>query len=189
VAAKVAVVPDAATVTVRNSLPFLWIENTSCRSQGGYRVSEHAGAKRRENLLPSAGHDCFSPAAAAAWSEPLTATRGVAFYLSRISDFPTWAKSMPLVTVKDKFQVTIPAKLRDQVTLNVGDILEASVESGAIVLRPQAVVDRATLASRLEDLLTRTPPAPEFAGASDEQVMDEVISEIDRVRAGSRDRP
>ena len=30
---------------------------------------------------------------------------------------------MPLVTVKDKFQVTIPAKLRERVPLCVGDLL------------------------------------------------------------------
>ena len=97
---------------------------------------------------------------------------------------------MALVTVKDKFQVTIPAKVRNQVTLHVGDILEASVEDGAIVLRPKAVVDRAALAKRLEDLLGRTPIAPEFAGKSEEQVMQEVIAEIDQVRAKRRhDKP
>jgi AbrB family looped-hinge helix DNA binding protein len=93
---------------------------------------------------------------------------------------------MALVTVKEKFQVTIPAKVRDQVTLHVGDILEASVEDGAIVLRPKAVVDRAALAKRLEDLLGRTPAAPEFAGKSEEQVMEEVIAEIDQARAKHR---
>jgi AbrB family looped-hinge helix DNA binding protein len=93
---------------------------------------------------------------------------------------------MPLVTVKEKFQVTIPAKLRDQVTLHVGDVLEASVEEGAIVLRPQAVVDRAVLAGRLQEILARTPTAPEFAGKSDEEIMDEVVAEVDTARAGQR---
>ncbi|QLH38095.1 MAG: AbrB/MazE/SpoVT family DNA-binding domain-containing protein [Defluviicoccus sp.] len=96
---------------------------------------------------------------------------------------------MTLVTVKDKFQVTIPAKLRDQVTLHVGDILEASIEGGAIVLRPRAVVDRAALASRLEELLARTPTAPEFAGQAEDDVIDEVIAEIDQARAGRRRTP
>lgn len=92
---------------------------------------------------------------------------------------------MPLVTVKEKFQVTIPAKVRDQVILHVGDILEASVEEGAIVLRPKAVVDRVALGKRLEDLLGRTPTVPEFIDKSEEQVMEEVIAEIAEVRAGA----
>ena len=52
---------------------------------------------------------------------------------------------MPLVTVKEKFQVTIPTKVRDQIAIHIGDILEATVEEGSIVLRPKAVVDRAVL--------------------------------------------
>ena len=93
---------------------------------------------------------------------------------------------MTLVTIKDKFQVTIPARLRDQVAVAVGDILEASVENGAIVLRPKAVVDRAILSRRLEDLLATAPVAPEFAGQSEEQVLDAVSAEIKAERAQRR---
>lgn len=93
---------------------------------------------------------------------------------------------MPLVTVKEKFQVTIPAKVRDQVTLHVGDILEASVEEGAIVLRPKVVVDRAALAGRLREILARTPTAPEFADKSEQEIMDEVVAEIDTARGERR---
>ena len=93
---------------------------------------------------------------------------------------------MPLVTVKEKFQVTIPAKVRHQVTLHVGDILEASVEEGAIVLRPKAVVDRAALAGRLQEILARTPTAPEFANKSEQEIMDEVVAEIDTARGERR---
>ncbi len=93
---------------------------------------------------------------------------------------------MPLVTVKEKFQVTIPVKVRDQVTLHVGDILEASVEEGAIVLRPKAVIDRAALTGRLQEILAKTPTAPEFAGKSEEEIMDEVVAEIDTARGERR---
>ena len=93
---------------------------------------------------------------------------------------------MPLVTVKEKFQVTIPAKVRDQVSLHVGDVLEASVEEGAIVLRPKVVVDRAALAGRLREILARTPIPPEFAGKPEQEIMDEVAAEIDAARAGRR---
>ena len=49
---------------------------------------------------------------------------------------------MPLVRVKEKFQVTIPTELREALHLAVGDILEATIEHETIVLKPKAVVDR-----------------------------------------------
>ena len=36
---------------------------------------------------------------------------------------------MPLVKVKEKFQVTIPTELREALHLAVGDILEATIEN------------------------------------------------------------
>ena len=62
---------------------------------------------------------------------------------------------MPLVTIKTKFQVTLPVELREQLHLEEGDLLEASVEKSSIVLRPKAVVDRehveAAIAEGLRD--------------------------------------
>ncbi len=95
---------------------------------------------------------------------------------------------MPLVTVKEKFQVTIPTKVRDQIAVHVGDVLEATVQEGAIVLRPKAVIDRAALADRLEALLARTPAALGDAGKSEQQVLDEIIAEIDAARTERRRR-
>ncbi|OIP13988.1 MAG: hypothetical protein AUK53_05785 [Betaproteobacteria bacterium CG2_30_59_46] len=46
-----------------------------------------------------------------------------------------------LVRVKDKYQVTIPARLRDVVPLHTGDYLEASVYQDGILLRPKRLVD------------------------------------------------
>ena len=50
--------------------------------------------------------------------------------------------TLPLVRVKEKFQVTIPTELREALHLTVGDILEAMVEDETIVLKPKVVVDR-----------------------------------------------
>jgi AbrB family looped-hinge helix DNA binding protein len=58
---------------------------------------------------------------------------------------------MPLVRVKDKFQVTIPSTLRERVGLDVGDLLEARIHRGVITLTPKRVVDR-RIAEGLEDL-------------------------------------
>lgn len=91
---------------------------------------------------------------------------------------------MSLVTVKDKFQVTIPAKLRDELGLEVGDMLEATIEGDRIVLRPKAVVDRVTIAERSSRVLSQVDePRDE---AEEALIMDEVIAEIDRVRAERR---
>jgi AbrB family looped-hinge helix DNA binding protein len=50
--------------------------------------------------------------------------------------------TLPLVKVKEKFQVTIPTELREALHLTVGDLLEATIENETIVLKPKAVIDR-----------------------------------------------
>ena len=89
---------------------------------------------------------------------------------------------MPLVTVKDKFQVTIPARLRRALALEVGDVMEAALEDDRIVLRPKAVIDRAALADRLEATLGDQPTA----GGSDDAAMAEAIAEVAAARATRR---
>jgi AbrB family looped-hinge helix DNA binding protein len=49
---------------------------------------------------------------------------------------------MPYVKVKTKGQVTIPAELRRDLNLKEGDLLEALVERGGILLKPKTVLDR-----------------------------------------------
>ena len=93
---------------------------------------------------------------------------------------------MPLVTVKDKFQVTIPSRVRALLPLAVGDVLEASVEGDTIVLRPQTVIDRAALARRLERVLADTAAAPEDAAQSDDELLTAAVDEVRSVRAARR---
>jgi AbrB family looped-hinge helix DNA binding protein len=59
--------------------------------------------------------------------------------------------AVPLVKIKEKYQVTLPAAVRRKAGLNVGDLLEASVEGEKITLTPKSVVDR-ELALALEDV-------------------------------------
>ena len=49
---------------------------------------------------------------------------------------------MPLVHVKKNYQVTIPSRLRDALKIKEGDLMEAEIEGGSIVLKPKSVVDR-----------------------------------------------
>lgn len=58
---------------------------------------------------------------------------------------------MPLVKVKDKFQVTLPTEVRRQAGVAVGDVLEAKVQGHKITLTPKVVMDRATVEKRLAE--------------------------------------
>ena len=57
---------------------------------------------------------------------------------------------VPLVKVKTKYQVTLPAAVRRQAGVVVGDLLEATVVKGKITFTPKSVVDR-QIAESLED--------------------------------------
>lgn len=49
---------------------------------------------------------------------------------------------MSLVKLKEKGQVTIPASVREKISAHTGDVFEATVSNGAIVLKPLDVVVR-----------------------------------------------
>jgi len=63
-------------------------------------------------------------------------------------NYPT--TPMSSVTVKNKYQVVIPQGLREQIGLNVGDLLEARIERGKITFTPKVLVDRG-IAQSLDD--------------------------------------
>jgi AbrB family looped-hinge helix DNA binding protein len=58
---------------------------------------------------------------------------------------------MPLVRVKEKYQVTLPASVRQKAGLAVGDLLEAKVEGKKITLSPKVAVDREFIEKRLAE--------------------------------------
>ncbi len=58
---------------------------------------------------------------------------------------------MELVTVKTKFQIVIPQSIREKINVEVGDLLEASLENGKITFTPKSVIDK-HLAEGLLDL-------------------------------------
>ncbi len=49
---------------------------------------------------------------------------------------------MALVKIKDKYQVTLPAALRGEAGLEIGDLLEVKNEGKKITLTPKSLVDR-----------------------------------------------
>jgi AbrB family looped-hinge helix DNA binding protein len=60
--------------------------------------------------------------------------------------------AVPLVKVKDKYQVTLPASVRERAGVTVGDLLEAEVRGKKITLTPKALVDKDLKASLLASL-------------------------------------
>ncbi len=88
---------------------------------------------------------------------------------------------MPIVTVKDKYQVVIPQSVRRQLGINRGDLLEAKVERGKLTYTPKDLIDR------LRELAP-TPPALKAIqdeakrNGSDKLTMREIDAEIAAVR-------
>lgn len=95
---------------------------------------------------------------------------------------------MPSVTVKDKFQVTIPAGLRRRIGVKVGDLLEATVHEDGILLRPKAVVDREVVAAELERVLHDAAVAPEDEGRSEKAILEDAVADVAEARDRRRKR-
>lgn len=95
---------------------------------------------------------------------------------------------MPLVTVKPKFQVTIPAKLRRGINLREGDVMEATVMGSGILLRPMEVVDRVSIADRIAAGFSAIEQAPEDFGRPEDEIMEDTIADIADSRRERRDR-
>ena len=95
---------------------------------------------------------------------------------------------MPFVTVKPKFQVTIPAKLRRDIDLHEGDIMEATLVDDGILFRPKEVVDRNAAADRIAASFAAAQPQPGDLDRSEDEIMTDTISEIDDSRRERRHR-
>ena len=95
---------------------------------------------------------------------------------------------MPFVTVKPKFQITIPAKLRRDIDLHEGDIMEATLVDDGILFRPKEVVDRNAAADRIAANFAAAQPQPGDLDRSEDEIMTDTISEIDDSRRERRHR-
>lgn len=93
---------------------------------------------------------------------------------------------MRLVKVKEKYQVTIPAQIRKELDLKVGDYLEVEAKGAAIVLKPKAVIDREKEQAwrRLKGVLARVHA--KIGEVPEEEVERDVLRAIKTIRAGER---
>jgi AbrB family looped-hinge helix DNA binding protein len=89
---------------------------------------------------------------------------------------------MSLVTVKPKFQVTIPVKLREQIALQEGDVLDVVLVQEGILLRPKVVVDKYAVTDQLKAVFANAPIDPRDESA----ILQEAISDIAAYRAAKR---
>ena len=92
---------------------------------------------------------------------------------------------MTLVTVKPKFQITIPAKLRRRIDLQEGDLMEATIVEDGILLRPKDVVAR-NAADRIVSILAHTKPSSEDIGRSEDEIMQDTLADIAEARKERR---
>jgi len=87
---------------------------------------------------------------------------------------------VPLVKVKEKFQITLPAELREALHLAVGDLLEAVIQDNVIVLKPKVVVDREEAWAKMEHAMARVTdraPHPNQSPQEQEEEIAEIIKE------------
>ena len=92
--------------------------------------------------------------------------------------------AMSLVTIKNKYQIVIPAKVRREAGLNVGDFLEASVKNGTITLSPKTLLDR-EIALSLEDFRQGRTSGP-FNTA--EELISYLKKEVKKIRSNKTKR-
>lgn len=100
---------------------------------------------------------------------------------------------MPYVKVKTKGQVTIPAEFRRDLNLKEGDLLEALIERGGILLKPKTVVDRydeewaksVLKEAKLE--ATRSPKTPQEEDAEERRLLALGAAQAEKLRIKPQD--
>ena len=95
---------------------------------------------------------------------------------------------MPFVTVKPKFQVTIPARLRKDINLHESDVMEATIVEDGILLCSMDVVDRNATADRIAAALAPMAPFSEDVVRSEAEIMEDTIADIAASRRERRNR-
>jgi AbrB family looped-hinge helix DNA binding protein len=90
---------------------------------------------------------------------------------------------MSLVKLKGKGQMTLPVDIREQLSLGEGDLLEANIEEGKIVLTPKTVVDRKAAFARLEAIAARAEGRWRAEGKTDEDMEKMIAETVEEVRA------
>jgi AbrB family looped-hinge helix DNA binding protein len=97
--------------------------------------------------------------------------------------------ALPLVKVKEKFQITLPAELREALHLAVGDLLEATIQDNVIILKPKVVIDREQAWAKMEHAMASVEdcaPNPHQSPQEQEEEIAEIIKEYRQDHAKRR---
>lgn len=87
---------------------------------------------------------------------------------------------MPLVKIKEKYQVTLPAEIRERLALKVGDLLEVDLKDNNIVFKQKTLIDKNPAWERLMVVLEKVHQ--QNKGADPAEVERDVLAAIQKVR-------
>jgi AbrB family looped-hinge helix DNA binding protein len=89
---------------------------------------------------------------------------------------------MPLVKVRRAAQITLPNDIRKALNVNEGDYLEIEIVGAGVLLKPVAVVDRATAWRAIAQAMNTVQPTPEQAAKPPEDQEREIRDEVKAAR-------
>ena len=94
---------------------------------------------------------------------------------------------MSIVRVKNKYQVVIPESIRDQIGVEIGDILEVKAERGKITLTPKSIVNRIREIAPIPKALREMQETAQRTGAN-KLTMKEINAEIAAYRQEQKEK-
>jgi len=94
---------------------------------------------------------------------------------------------MPVVKIKEKYQVTLPAEIRERLDLKVGDLLEVDLKDKNIVLKPKILVDKDQAWERLMAVLKKVHE--QNKGIDPAEVERDVLEAIQKMRQREHKKP
>lgn len=107
------------------------------------------------------------------------------FDIRKLSDPPT-ERTMTLVKLRERAQLTLPRESRKALEVADGDYLEACVVEGGVLFKPVAVVDREAAKARLLAFLDQREYRGPQPPPDDDALMEEVVAVIKEVRREGR---
>ncbi len=87
---------------------------------------------------------------------------------------------MPLVKIKEKYQVTLPVEIRERLALKVGDLLEVDLKDKDIVFKPKTLINKNQAWERLMAVLEKVHQ--QNKGVDPAEVERDVIAAIQKAR-------
>ncbi len=89
---------------------------------------------------------------------------------------------MTLVKLKQKGQMTLPTELRETLALNEGDLLEATIEDGKIMLTPMLLINRDTAFARIAAIAEQAEASWRNDDISNEEMEAMILAEVRQAR-------